>query len=318
MLFIVSMKGDGHVTYMYNQMDPSQQEDTIIFETESFPTNTYLSLNSETDCFLHLSERNINLRDISSVWYRRPAKPIISDAIQDADLKRYAREESWDTLLGIWESMRESIWVSRPSSIRSASYKWEQLQRAKQLGFTIPRTLITNNPVEARQFCHLVGSAIVKAVSKSVFPRSDRHYMAYTTPITADNQYLEHRQYTPCIFQEYVPKRLELRITVVGEKLFSCAIHSQATAKTLHDWRHYDLKNTPHTPWHLPKEIEERCMKLVKSYHLNFGAIDMIFTPNNEYVFLELNSNGQWLWIEEMTGLPICQALINFLFQTNQ
>lgn len=47
--------------------------------------------------------------------------------------------------------------------------------------------------------------------------------------------------------------------------------------------------------------------------HLNFGCFDLIVTPDGEYVFLECNPNGQWLWVELATGLPIAEAIADFL-----
>src|SRR5262249_21476922 len=120
-------------------------------------------------------------------------------------------------------------------------------------------------------------------------------------------------EYSPTIFQGYVPKRVELRITVVGERVFPAEIHSQQTQHTKHDWRRYDLDNTPHFPHDLPCEIRERCVSLVKRLDLCYGAIDMVLTPDGRYVFLEINPSGQYMWIEAQTGLPISAAIADLL-----
>ena len=46
---------------------------------------------------------------------------------------------------------------------------------------------------------------------------------------------------------------------------------------------------------------------------LNFGCFDFIVTPAREYVFVECNPNGQWLWIETATGMKISDALADAL-----
>lgn len=117
----------------------------------------------------------------------------------------------------------------------------------------------------------------------------------------------------PLILEEYVEKKVELRITVVGSKIFTCAIHSQLNEKTKVDWRRYDIPNTPHKVYELPAEVESKCVELLKRLSLQFGALDMIVTPDGEYVFLEINPAGQWLWIEELTKLPITDALVDLL-----
>ena len=314
MLLIVSMRGDYHVSYLMERMAQSHRDNTVVFHTETFPMESSIVLrNYANDSYLQVQGRSICLGSVSSIWYRRPAHPIIAPSIVDVDARKYAEGESWDALLGLWEGIN-GLLVSKPSSIRSASHKWEQIRRAQKLGFKVPKTLITNNPKEARQFCGSVGATAVKAVLRSVIAHKDRHEAAYTTPIDFDDPRIEDVDLAPCIFQEYVPKQLELRITVVSDSVFACAIHSQRSDKTKHAWRNYDLKNTPHESWVLPKDVERKCKEMVRSYGLNFSAIDMILTPDGEYVFLELNPNGQWAWIDELTDLPIAEALIRLLF----
>lgn len=113
--------------------------------------------------------------------------------------------------------------------------------------------------------------------------------------------------------QEYISKRVELRVTVVGSRVFAAEIHSQVNSSTKHDWRRYDLDRTPHMRHPLPPSVEACCVQLVQTLRLNFGAIDMIVTPSGEYVFLEINGNGQWGWIEDLTGLPIADAIVELL-----
>jgi len=46
---------------------------------------------------------------------------------------------------------------------------------------------------------------------------------------------------------------------------------------------------------------------------LSFGAIDLLLTPTGEYVFLEINPNGQWYWLELITGIPLTNAMCDVL-----
>jgi glutathione synthase/RimK-type ligase-like ATP-grasp enzyme len=115
------------------------------------------------------------------------------------------------------------------------------------------------------------------------------------------------------LFQAYVPKRSELRVTVVGERVFAAEIGSQATHHTRHDWRRYDMAHTPHTPHALPEPVARAAVALVRALGLVYGAIDLVLTPDGDYVFLEINPNGQYLWIEHLTGLPITAAIADHL-----
>ena len=120
---------------------------------------------------------------------------------------------------------------------------------------------------------------------------------------------------TVCFLQNYVDKLYELRITVCCEDIVACKIDSQIqkddTGKI--DWRQgygHDLKHEIVT---LPEDIQTFCREFLKRMNLNFGCFDFIVTPENKYVFLECNPNGQWMWIELMTGYDISYMIAHNL-----
>jgi glutathione synthase/RimK-type ligase-like ATP-grasp enzyme len=122
----------------------------------------------------------------------------------------------------------------------------------------------------------------------------------------------------PSSFRKKFAKGSKLRVTVVGEKVFPAAIRSQESRSLRHDWRHY-----PHfggsryySVYSLPAKIEKLCVRLVEALGICFGAIDLIVTPDDDYVFLEVNPNGQWAWIEDFTGLPISDAIAELLIRS--
>jgi glutathione synthase/RimK-type ligase-like ATP-grasp enzyme len=106
---------------------------------------------------------------------------------------------------------------------------------------------------------------------------------------------------------------MEIRVTVVDERVFAAEIHSQVPRPTQHDWRRYDPFSTPVHPHPLPAAEAERCARLLRRLGLRYGAIDLVLTPEGQYVFLELNSNGQYLWVERRTRLPISEAIAELL-----
>src|SRR5690606_27287687 len=109
----------------------------------------------------------------------------------------------------------------------------------------------------------------------------------------------------PVFVQQYIPKAFELRVTIVGSQIFSCAIHSQSRVESAEDWRRLDASEIKHQVFRLPQEIEVKVRRLMKSLGLVYGAIDMIVTPAGDFYFLEINPNGHWHWIEHFTGLKI-------------
>ena len=110
-------------------------------------------------------------------------------------------------------------------------------------------------------------------------------------------------------------KQYELRVTVVGEDVFAAKILSQDLPedKGKIDWRQGYDHGLSFSACILPDNISNKCIMLVHALGLNFGCIDLIVKPNGEYVFLECNPNGQWLWLELATGMKISYSIANFL-----
>ena len=184
----------------------------------------------------------------------------------------------------------------------------------------IPPTLYTARLPIAQEFYVAHDCAIIYKPFRSYFKFIERPNQAmrvgklYTNCVQADDL-LEGDGFipTPSIFQPYVPKAIELRVVIVGRTVFACAIHSQQSIRAKQDWRRYDFDNTPHEAYELPPAIERKLLALMDRMGLIFGSIDLIVTPDGEYVFLEINPNGQFDWIAEFTGLPIYEHLAAML-----
>lgn len=41
----------------------------------------------------------------------------------------------------------------------------------------------------------------------------------------------------------------------------------------------------------------------------------MVVTPGAEYVFLEVNPHGAWLWLERLLGIPVSESLAAYLWK---
>jgi glutathione synthase/RimK-type ligase-like ATP-grasp enzyme len=116
----------------------------------------------------------------------------------------------------------------------------------------------------------------------------------------------------PSIYQEYIEKDYELRITVIGEDIYPVKIYSQTNENTIIDWRK-DQLNLEYELVSLDPEFEESLRNLHNNFNLIYGAYDFIVTPKGEHVFLEVNPVGQWLWLEEELGLDISQSIADLL-----
>ena len=118
---------------------------------------------------------------------------------------------------------------------------------------------------------------------------------------------------TAYYFQKYIEKKFEWRITVVGSELFPCRLNSQSHSQTVTDWRKADYNLIQHEACDVPNFVREFCFGFLATNNALFGAFDFIETSLGEYYFLECNFNGQWLWIEEITGLTITTGFLKLL-----
>jgi glutathione synthase/RimK-type ligase-like ATP-grasp enzyme len=206
--------------------------------------------------------------------------------------------------------------MSLPSAVQRAESKILQLQIASTVGFACPETLISNDPTEIRAFFRWEHQRVVaKPLRLGYFNYGDSQSAVYTTALaTSDLADDDALTAAPVIYQQHVEKQCDIRVTVIGSRIFAAAIHSQTEASARIDWRRSEV-DLAHTIHDLPEEIAQACIRLVEKLHLKFGAIDLILTPEGRYYFLEINPNGQWLWLEDKLGFMITDAIASWLRQ---
>lgn len=279
------------------------------------PDQLSISYTSDGTCrwVLETPEGQLASEDVGSIWYRRTffdKNPAL--APHEAE---FVEGEIRATVMGMLR-ITDAYWVSHPDALHVAESKPYQLRLAQELGFRVPQTLITNDPGRFREFYQLCeGRVIYKPLTQGPLGAAEGKGL-FTNRVKPDDLYnLEAIRPCPCTFQELVPKRVELRVTAIGNRLFPVEIHSQDDEQSQVDWRRGDTLNLKHAPHVLPREIEQKCLDLLQRLHLQFGAIDLILTPEGEYVFLEINPSGQFAWVENLTGLPLIETLADQLIE---
>lgn len=310
MILIVSCAEDRHVPFVEHELVRLGAPWTR-FNTEDYPRTVSLHVEASKGIFralLVLEDKTLDLSTVTSVWYRRPEPPGIHAAVVDAEAREVAIAESRSTVRGLWAALHDAFWMSWPMNIRRADQKLLQLRLASDLGFDIPRTLITQSPEQAREFVTRF-DAIVKTISGVCLDGSPPRAI-YTNEVQhAHLSQLGQVRVCPTLFQEKITKAVELRVTVVLDKVFAAEMHTHVDPEAAVDWRRKGPLGIPHCASSLPPEVETRCVLLVRRLGLTFGAIDLIRTPDNRFVFLEINPAGQFAWIEGLTGLPIAREI---------
>ena len=258
--------------------------------------------------------------EITAVWERRPEKPEELPVCSTPEVDKHNRAEALGFLVFLRYYIKDIPSIGSIEHERAAESKMLQLKVAQACGFRVPETCFSNRKKDIVRFAERHGQLILKSIeSNSVWDEAnDREYVFYAQRVEAARvaDFPEEAfTQTVSFVQNYVPKAFELRVTVVGDQVFACKIDSQALPddKGAVDWRQgydYGLKQEAYT---LPEEYGKRCVRYLRKLGLSFGCFDFIVTLDREYVFLECNPNGQWLWVELATGLPIAAAIADFL-----
>ena len=315
----VVILSDPHDTHAHAMCEALERKgaQARFLHTPDFPGRTSLTIKPEAQgpvLTANGADRIEFGSDCASVWLRRPFFANVPEDFDEADRKmidrecRHMRASFFDLLCP------SALWVNPLGTFRLEQCKPTQLAVAQRCGLRIPSTLISNDPQEILAFFKAAnGGKVIYKTFNALVPTS-----LLTEELLSDADVL---RWTPGIYQHYVEKDHELRVTVIGSRMFTVRINSQQTARGVVDWREAqwrprgesgDLEFERAT---LPRPVRAACRKLMRSLGLVYGAIDLIVTPEKEYVFLEVNPSGQFLWVDYETGLPLLDAMSEMLMQ---
>ncbi|MCB9081684.1 MAG: grasp-with-spasm system ATP-grasp peptide maturase [Lewinellaceae bacterium] len=250
---------------------------------------------------LELSDgRTLCLQDISAYWYRRGSwrfapKPKMPQNRTSELLTQHIKQEHESLLAFLQELLRIKGNLSDQESARQAN-KLKQMQLAKAIGLTTPEYIVTGNKTVLQAFLQTHPQTITKAFDHALpFLAEQVLLPSYTTAVTLENLALLPEEFAPSMFQQMIPKRLEIRSFYLAGKIFSMAIFSQLDPKTAVDFRHYNWRRpNRNVPFKLPHTVERHLHRFMEKMPFSSGSFDLILTPDNEYYFLELNPVGQF------------------------
>lgn len=258
--------------------------------------------------------RTLDLSSVRSVYYRRPTAPEFPNDMPAA-ARAVAATEARRGFGGLLAAL-SCPWLPPPGRAADAEYKPLQLRVAAESGLSVPRTLITNDAGAAREFADGLGSPVVYKPFTPVRGTIDGHSVAvYANVLQPDDLPHPDIATTAHLFQEWVPKAHEVRLTVVGDQMFAAEIHAGSAAGRI-DWRS-DYDSLTYKSCDVPPSVTAGVRRMLDQLALPFGAFDFIVTPSGEWRFLEVNPNGQWGFVEQATGLPITAAICDHLERIN-
>ncbi len=270
---------------------------------------------------LNINKDVINSSDI--VWLRRarlnllPKELLVEDVIITDYLSR--EENALNKSLEIFLKNRNNIIGSYLKEVEN--YKITNLLLAKQVGLKIPKTLVTSKKERAIEFFNQHKDIITKDLRYPVNLYFDKLAFVSKGTIKVKKKDLENLDdyFFPIFFQENIRKYIELRLFVFKKKVYTMAIFSQEDEQTKTDYRNFDKDNPNRlVPFQLPSDIEYKVIEFMSLANLDTGSIDIILNTDGEYIFLEVNPQGQIDWLSKSCHFYIERDIANYLMKESE
>jgi len=318
-VLIVTEPRDVHADFVVEEL---RKRDVPVFRfhAEDFPVGSQISISGSGTAWsaeIRTPQRSVRVQDVRAAWWRRPNEPVVDSALRP-ESRDFAVQQARSTLRALYGLIGDR-WLSHPESMRAAGDKVRQMRHAAAAGLAVPDTLIGNDVDRVLEF-HRDNERLGRGTAiKSLWVHEQISYdggrrLPLTTkwPENMESDQVDTIRLTPTVFQEYVPKQLEIRAVVIGRRVFAASVDSQAILAARHDVRAVTRQAT-YEPYDLPEKVGEALLELVYGFGLRFCSADFVLTPDGRHVFLDLNPNGQWLWIEHEAGLPLSAAMADVL-----
>lgn len=234
---------------------------------------------------------DVETSNVKSVWFRQPVF-LRNTPGRSIDINEQLSLSQWNAFLRGLMVFDKAYWMNWPQATYAAESKPYQLMIAKKIGFSVPQTIISNSlgfeKLPSTKF-------IIKSMDTVLLKENDDCYFTYTSKANPADFTLDKTKQAPITFQEYIEDKLDIRVTIVGSKVYAVAIKSNGNAIS-DDWRTLKKEDLEYIDIELPVRIKKLCIEYVKLLGLNYGAIDFIKTKD-EYIFIEINPTGEWGWL---------------------
>lgn len=250
------------------------------------------------------------------IWDRRGSLNTIPNTIDDYQFLHFLQKDR-DSLAKAYEKIhKEKAKYIGDYEEERQSNKIYDLFLAQKVGLNIPDSIVTNVKKDLLSFFQKHQRIITKSIT--LYPKiffDNKEYSSNKTVIVYQKEIDNLDTYfATSLFQEYVEKKIEIRIFYFENMFFSMAIFSQNDKKTEIDFRNYNYeKPNRNIPFKLPKEIENKLKKIIKNKRINSCSIDLILTPENKFVFLEINPQGQFEWVSGYCNYYIERKIANHI-----
>jgi ATP-grasp ribosomal peptide maturase len=310
-VLMLAEREDGEAVYVSDAL-ATRGARVVWFDTAWFPSQAGASARLGRDGWrgeITTPEGTIRLEEVTAVYYRQSQPFSFPERLSEPE-RRFASIEARFGFGGVFMSL-PARWVSHPARLADAEYRPLQMATAARCGFTIPASLLTNRPGDARDFSRCGDGVVYKATMHKLISEADRIKLIYTTPV--DPATIDDRvSATLHLFQANVPKTHDVRVVVTGNRnVHAVAIRTDDPAgrqdfRAAYDTLAYEITG-------VPDGVAHSCHAYLKALGLELGVFDFAVTDDGTWWFLECGPGSQWAWLQEVTGTPIADAVADTL-----
>jgi glutathione synthase/RimK-type ligase-like ATP-grasp enzyme len=280
--------------------------------------DTYRGIDADGTAFAVRSGRAriLGLEPFSVIWGRQPYRVQSPDAAvtEDAGFTERQRYSFQLGLIECLETIEGVRWINKPSHQRLAECKLLQLTTALTVCLRTPETVVTSDPGVVRNFLKGRSEIVVKPLQADRWDyRDKKSRSAFATVLEAEDiSQLPDQDISArvAIYQEQVRKRADVRVVVLGQRAFAFNVIQKNDPGIDSPFSLGELGAMKVEPVELTAREEDRICALVKAMGLEFATVDLALDENGQYVFLDLNPSGQWLFLEVLC--PNAQLLPRF------
>jgi hypothetical protein len=308
-ILIISYPGEEHTDSVVGHLERAGRE-VVRLDMAEFPSSASLTL-----CWTDGVAPSFRIGRADGVaalgaarvgWWRRVRPFTVDPALGRGEMRAFAESETAQAVGGMLDAL-PCRWVNPRAADDTAHRKPYQWAMAQRLGIPVPRTLVTTDPDAARSF---VTEAAPHRVVFKPFLATTQSWRETRIVGPRDLERLDLVRFAPVIFQHYV-SGVDLRVTMVGEQVFAAEIDARGTSYP------FDVRmvigEVQMRAIELPRAVQDALLALQRRLGLDYGAIDLRRTEAGEFFFLEVNPAGQWLFVEQRTGLQIGLAMSDLL-----
>lgn len=312
------------IEYLIVSSSIDYSTDLVCIELHEQKKN-YLRLNrdkfGEYEILFSLQDRKMTVKMVDEYYTIRNDKlkgvffraPVFLRSHKKYNINEQLYRSQWSSFIRNLIVFEKAKWINHPVKTYCAENKLYQLQCAQNVGLLTPKTFVGNvlpkgiDPTKRY---------IVKSLDTALFYDELKEYFTYSSVVSGKELLESNIKDAPIILQEFLDDKLDLRVTVIGNKLFPIGITKNGE-NIYGDWRKNSKDNLQYAIKSLPDDISSKIIELMNKLELSFGGVDLAFSKG-KYYFIEVNPTGEWGWLSQYSDIPLEKVIVNELVGETQ